>query len=97
MDIEGHEDFCLEGGQRVIREHRPTILMEVNKPYYSARGVKLDERFLPLIPDRYSIYRHADSVWRRIVSFNDCSNIDNVFLIPNERLNLESYKFFIVN
>src|SRR5262249_14741386 len=25
MDIEGHEDYCLEGGQRLLEAHRPTI------------------------------------------------------------------------
>ena len=94
MDIEGHEDFCLQGGQQVLKEHRPTILMEVNKPYYFARGVKLDECFFPLIPERYSIYHQSNAKWVRIDSFNDCNNIDNVFLIPNERLTIHSFKIF---
>lgn len=94
MDIEGHEDFCLEGSQHVIKEHRPTILMEVNKPYYKARGVDMDERFLPLMAERYSIFCKSDTRWMCIDSFNQCSNIDNVFLIPQERLNLNPYKIF---
>jgi len=94
MDIEGHEDFCLEGGRYVIEQHRPTILMEVNKPYYEARGVDMDERFLPLMAERYSIFRMSDKRWMCIDSFNHCNNIDNVFLIPQERLNLNPYKIF---
>lgn len=94
MDIEGHEDFCLEGGQKVLKENRPTILMEVNKPYYEARGVDMDQRFLPLIAERYSIFRKSGAKWECIESFNQCSIIDNVFLIPQERLNLDQYKIF---
>lgn len=34
--IEGHEDYCLQGGQQTIQANRPIILMEVNKSYYAA-------------------------------------------------------------
>ena len=95
MDIEGHEDFCLEGACQTIKTQRPVILMEVNKPYYEARGVQLDERFIPLIPENYSNFRFNGSGWVKINSFYDCSDIDNVFLIPNERLELEAYKFLM--
>ncbi len=94
IDVEGHEDFCLEGGQQTIDAHRPTILMEVNKPYYDARAVKLDDRFLPLIPERYFIYRQADARWRRIGSLDECSTCDNIFLIPEEKSHLEGYRIF---
>ncbi|MDD7884999.1 FkbM family methyltransferase [Flavivirga sp. 57AJ16] len=94
MDIKGHEDFCLEGGQEVIGRHRPTILMEVNKPYYVARHVKLDERFFPLIPENYNIYKKNGSKWKRITSLNACTTIDNVFLVPQEKLILDGYNIF---
>ena len=94
IDIEGHEDFCLEGGQEVIKKHRPTILMEVNKPYYVARHVKLDERFFPLIPENYSIYKQKGLKWKRIESLNVCKTIDNVFLVPQEKLSLDGYNVF---
>ena len=42
LDIEGHEDFFLRGAQATVDSQRPTILMEVNKPYYRARGVELN-------------------------------------------------------
>ncbi|MDO5977546.1 FkbM family methyltransferase [Flavivirga spongiicola] len=94
MDIEGHEDFCLEGGKETINKHRPTILMEVNKPYYEAREVELDELFFPLIPKNYNIYKESGTKWSRIESLNDCSRLDNVFLIPVEKLELEAYHIF---
>ena len=94
MDIEGHEDFCLEGGKNTLEIHRPTILMEVNKPYYDARGVELNSRFLLLIPKNYRIYRLYDSEWKPISSFDNCSTIDNVFLVPGEKLVSQNYKIF---
>ena len=94
MDIEGHEDLCLAGGAKIIEKHRPTILMEVNKPYYAARGVKLDEVFLPLIPERYSFFLMIKQKWKQIYTFEECSIIDNVFLIPNEKIKLDNYKIF---
>lgn len=94
MDIEGHEDFCLQGGQKTIQKHRPTILMEVNKAYYEARNVALDDIFLKLIPSNYSIYRPVNSKWIPIKSLNECTKNDNVFLVPKEKLANENYSIF---
>ncbi len=77
MDIEGHEDYCLQGGFQAIQENRPIILMEINKPYYVARGVELDDLFLPLIPEFYLIFKEDGGKWRNINSLNECKAIDN--------------------
>lgn len=95
MDIEGHEDFCLEGGQKTINKHRPTILMEVSKPYYQSRNVKLDDTFFPLIPENYYIFQKSKKGWLRIDTLEKCSRIDNVFLVPTEKLDLKAYQIFI--
>jgi FkbM family methyltransferase len=94
MDIEGHEDFCLKGGIETISKYRPTILMEVNKPYYEARNVELDESFLPLIPENYNIYKQKGAIWTLITSLNFCAKIDNVFFVPIEKLGLTGYDIF---
>lgn len=94
MDIEGHEDFCLVGAKEVFNKHRPTILMEVNKPYYEARNVELDKRFFPLLPENYNVYKQNGLKWNRIESLNVCSTIDNVFLVPTEKLSLKAYGVF---
>ena len=94
MDIEGHEDFCLEGGQNTIKKHRPTIFMEVNKAYYNARRVDLDTVFLKLIPDNYNIFRQKGLKWIQITSLHECSKNDNVFLVPVEKLAKEGYVIF---
>lgn len=86
IDIEGHEDYCLRGGLQTIKTNRPFILMEVNKPYYVVRGVDLDNVFLPLIPERYSLFRQKNRMWQKIYSLKECSTLDNVLLIPEEKL-----------
>lgn len=95
VDIEGHEDFFLQGAQETINKYRPTILMEVNKPYYKSRGVDLNDTFMPLIPNNYLIYRRNSRFgWVSVEGLNDCSTIDNVFLVPQEKIGLNKYQTF---
>lgn len=91
MDIEGHEDICLKGAIKTIETYRPTILMEVNKAYYRFRKVDLDEVFIPMIPKNYVVLKHTDNLWKRIESFHDCQDLDNVFIIPIEKLKKNKY------
>lgn len=95
VDIEGHEDYFLEGAADTLNQARPVILMEINKPYYTARNVDLDLRFLPLLPNRYTIFRRPRSVWQRIQSLTECAEIDNVMLIPEERLTASRFATFV--
>lgn len=95
MDIEGHEDLCLQGGRQTIRDHRPTILMEVNKPYYRARGVLLDSAILSDVPERYLIFRRQGGRWERIKSLNVCNPIDNVFFVPEEKMDRKGFEMFV--
>ncbi len=92
IDVEGHKDACLQGAVRTFAAHRPTILMEVNKPYYRARGVDLDTRIRPLIPSDYAIFRHRASAWQRVDSLDACASIDNVFCVPGDKLRLDRYR-----
>jgi hypothetical protein len=82
IDVEEHEDFCLKYGIKTIELNRPTILMEVNKPYYESRGVDLDESFLPLIPHDYKIFRKVRRQWMLLTSLKECDKMDSVFMAP---------------
>jgi FkbM family methyltransferase len=92
VDIEGHEDLFLEGANRTLNEHRPTLLMEVNKPYYDVRQVDFDPRFTALLPADYHKYAYRQGFWKELDSFRDCMAIDNVLLIPAEKVVLEKYR-----
>lgn len=94
LDIEGHEDFFLRGAQTLISSQRPTILMEVNKPYYRGRKVDLDPLFLPLLPHDYSLFRCHRNQWTRFASFDECQELDNAMLIPNDKLDHPRYGCF---
>jgi len=94
MDIEGHEDYCLKGAQKTISKQRPAILMEVNKAYYKARNIDLNDTFLPLFPEGYFIFKQKNNEWLPIKSLFDCNSIDNVVLLPKERLDWAGYHIF---
>ena len=87
IDIEGHEDYFLRGAVSTICKFRPLIMMEINKPYYRARGVNLDKTFLPILPDRYLIFIRHTTSWRKIVTLESCSEVENIFLLPSELAN----------
>ena len=87
IDIEGHEDFFLRGAKKFISENKPTIFMEVNKPYYSSRGVNIDLTFKNCIPSNYVILRFCSDSKKWIkTDLNKCKNIDNVFLVDLDYL-----------
>jgi FkbM family methyltransferase len=91
VDIEGHEDQFLSGARQTLWRHRPTVLMEVNRPYYVARGLELDCLFLPLLPAGYRIFHRSRSTWTPTDTFEVCGQIDNVLLVPAERLSDPRY------
>lgn len=59
--------------------------MEVNRGYYQARGVKLNDVFLPAIPDGYHIYALRGGRWRKIDSFDGCKYLEDIYLVPIEK------------
>jgi FkbM family methyltransferase len=54
LDIEGSELACLEGAARLLRERRPSILMEVNPKAMEQAGTSLRAIVEALDPRRYS-------------------------------------------
>jgi len=85
IDIEGHEDLFFEGGRSTLARTRPTILMEVNAPYFRRRGVVLAERLAELLPPDYRFARRTDA-WHAIDDVGECDEIDDALLVPAERL-----------
>ncbi len=84
VDIEGHEDYFLAGAAKALQKYRPVILLEVNKFFYEARGVDVDRVLRESMPPHYLIFKKQGRHWKEIHSFDECSNVDNVFLAPEE-------------
>jgi FkbM family methyltransferase len=86
VDVEGHEDFFLRGAQAVLNTDRPIILLEINQPYYKARGVDVDATIGAAVPANY---RTCLFRGKRVLSasrLSEAGRVGNVFLVPCERL-----------
>jgi FkbM family methyltransferase len=100
LDIEGHEDVFLSGARRTISEERPIIMTEVNKEYYRRRGVDLYGKIRENLSAEYGVYLPTAD-WKAkltvsdvfdsltsVSNFDSCAEIDNAFLIPDEKFPL---------
>jgi FkbM family methyltransferase len=97
LDIEGHEDRFFLGAQQTLAAQRPIVLMEVNKAYYDAKKVDMDEAILGHLPAGYRIFRRDNKQWRRVAAFRDCPPREDVLLIPVERLKTPACRGLIVD
>jgi hypothetical protein len=81
--------LLLEGGRASFEKWRPVLFMEVNKQYYSWRGVDLAARLHELLPPDYVTLKSQEGRgerWYEIPDINVCERLDNVFIVPRERL-----------
>ncbi len=86
VDIEGHEDRFLAGAMKTVLHYRPIIYMEINKPYYSRRGldaISVFEGFQNQISYEAAFY-HPPHGWQRQKIRDRDREIDNVLLLPSE-------------
>ena len=56
IDVEGFEYFVLQGGKRLLREHKPTLMLEVNVERYKNAGATYKKLHELLVDLGYSIY-----------------------------------------
>jgi hypothetical protein len=72
--------------------------MEVNKHCYEARHVDFDSRLKSLITLNYRVFKRGKSIhhncWASIKSINEYKNIENIFMIPEEKIGTEGYERF---
>ena len=86
VDIEGHEDFFLRGARAVIESNRPIMLLEINQPYYRARGVDVDTVVGAALPENYGLFVSRGKVLKSLRKLSEAGRVGNVLLIPCERL-----------
>jgi FkbM family methyltransferase len=85
-DIEGAELLCFRGAERLIGEHRPTVICEINPWFLEGFGIKLEE-LLGFFAERgYRLYRYVeDGRARRLreVSASEVEEDNYVFIHPS--------------
>lgn len=91
-DIEGAELLCFRGAERLIGEHLPTVICEINPWFLEGFGIKLEE-LLGFFDERgYKLYRYVeDGARRRLreVAAGDVEEDNFIFIHPSR---LERFK-----
>jgi FkbM family methyltransferase len=85
LDIEGHETNFLEGGRATISEHRPVLLIELNRVHQEIRRIDFDTAILSLLPEHYTFAELRASGIVPIRNLAECSDTD-FLAVPEERL-----------
>jgi FkbM family methyltransferase len=86
-DLEGHEDRFLAGSGRTFLTDRPVAFVEWNKAYYARRGTRPTEATAPLLRDwNYRCLRRDGHEWTVDILFRSDRPLDNVLLVPAERV-----------
>lgn len=86
LDVEGAEMDVLEGSERILREHRPDVLMEVTMRILR-RANRSSQDILDFWQQfNYRIYRiHVGGQLIPVVTTNDFTPDQNLYCCPSER------------
>lgn len=87
-DIEGAELLCFRGAQRLIGEHLPTVICEINPWFLEGFGIGLEE-LLGFFEERgYRLYRYVEEGGRRRLRETAAPEVeeDNYIFIHPSRL-----------
>jgi FkbM family methyltransferase len=94
-DIEGAELLCFRGAERLIGEHLPTVICEINPWFLEGFGIKL-EGLLGFFEGRgYRLYRYVEEGARRRlreVAADEVEEDNYVFIHPSRG---ERFKEFL--
>ncbi len=87
-DIEGAELFAFRGGQKIIEQHYPSVICEINPWYLEGFGIRLEELTQFFFMLGYSLYRYetvADQKWLRLTQVEEVVEDNYVFIHPSRR------------
>jgi FkbM family methyltransferase len=94
-DIEGAELLCFRGAERLIGEHLPTVICEINPWFLEGFGIKLEELLGFFAGRGYGLYRYVEDGSRRRlreVSAAEVEEDNYVFIHPSRA---ERFKEFL--
>ena len=86
VDLEGHEDSFFEGSIKFILKHKPFILFELNKKFYTTRNIfDFDNLFFkPITSLGYDLYLLKNKLVN-LKTLNDLPNMTNIIASPIEK------------
>jgi FkbM family methyltransferase len=87
-DIEGAELLCFRGAQRLIGEHLPTVICEINPWFLEGFGIKLEDLLDFFDVRGYKLYRYVDDGRARRLCEVSAAEVeeDNFIFIHPSRL-----------
>lgn len=91
-DIEGAELLAFRGAQRLIEQHHPTVLCEINPWYLEGFGMRVDNLTDFFFERGYALYRYDDKASPRKlrpVAAGDVTEDNYVFVHPRWRDRLQ--------
>jgi hypothetical protein len=93
-DIEGAELLAFRGASRIIQQHVPTVLCEINPWFLEGFGIRLDELLDFFREKGYTLYRYEAETGRRrlrAVAPDEVTEDNYLFLHPRHRDRLSSF------
>lgn len=87
-DIEGAELLAFRGAERMIREHRPTVLCEINPWFLEGFGIQLQELVEFFFEKGYQLYRYVGQNKRGKLKVTTPEEVveDNFLFVHPQRL-----------
>lgn len=82
IDVEGAEAEVLAGGRRTLREHRPTLLCEIEDRHTRRYGRSAQDLLEQLTSSGYCAYIWRQRALRRVTSVDPSEN--NYLFVPTE-------------
>jgi FkbM family methyltransferase len=92
-DIEGAELLAFRGAERLIREHLPTVICEINPWFLEGFGIKLADLLAFFFEKGYKIYHYRnDGALARLREINAAEVVEDnyVFIHPSRLARFES-------
>ena len=76
IDVEGHEQFILEGAVNTIKKHKPNLLIEIEKKH---RSDSIEKTFSYLSNLGYKAYSFKKRKLNLLMDLNNPNNINYIF------------------
>lgn len=84
IDIEGAELACLRGARNTIEQHRPILIVEVQRDSCERAGYDQNDILVLLTEFGYNFYRIGRHGKASMISIDDLEDFQNVLCVPTD-------------